>query len=201
MKRSICCCTRCTSRSTDWALPRCAPHHARARSRTRRDRAPRARAGTGGLHHERSLARRHRFYVDERTIVPRSFIAELIEERFEPWLDDPDGVTSATGSVPAPAAWPSCSPSPFPMHGSMPLISRRMRWSVARRNIADYGLKIASASYIESLRRRGPSALRPDHLQPALRQRGSMAMLPEEYRREPEWRSPPAMGSTWCASC
>lgn len=36
----------------------------------------------------------HRFYVDERVIVPRAFIAELLRDQLAPWIADPDEVTS-----------------------------------------------------------------------------------------------------------
>ncbi len=35
-----------------------------------------------------------KFYVDERVIVPRSFIAELLRERLLPWVADADNTTS-----------------------------------------------------------------------------------------------------------
>src|ERR1035437_2543144 len=35
------------------------------------------------------------FYVDERVIVPRSYFANLLEEEFAPWLEDPASVTAA----------------------------------------------------------------------------------------------------------
>jgi hypothetical protein len=67
-----------------------------------------------------------RFYVDERVIVPRSYIAELLRDELSPWVKDPESVQRWI-CVPGQAAWRSCSrrhsrtrgwtqPNSHPMH-------------------------------------------------------------------------------------
>ena len=45
------------------------------------------------LLHEAWLVK-HRFYCDEDVLIPRSFIAELLEDQLAPWVQDPEAVSS-----------------------------------------------------------------------------------------------------------
>ncbi len=82
-----------------------------------------------------------RFYVDERVIVPRSFIAELLREQLTPWVEDPDAVASGldlcTGSgclgILMSYAFPNC------MIDAVDISEDAL--AVARRNVSDYGLE------------------------------------------------------------
>jgi len=58
----------------------------------------------------------YRFTVDERVIVPRSLIGEVLHERLHPWIDEPEAVSAVlelcTGSgclaILAADAFPNC---------------------------------------------------------------------------------------------
>jgi len=82
-----------------------------------------------------------KFYVDERVIVPRSFIAELLRERLFPWVADADNTTAVldlcTGSgclaIVAAHAFPNA------MVDAVDLSPEALQ--VAQRNVADYQLQ------------------------------------------------------------
>jgi len=128
-----------------------------------------------------------RFYVDERVIVPRSFIAELLRDELAPWVDDAEDVTSVldlcTGSgclaILAALTFPNATIDAVDLSTDALL--------VAKINIADYALAnritLAHSDLFSSLtgRRYNLILTNPPYVTAA-----SMSALPDEYRREPD---------------
>lgn len=129
----------------------------------------------------------HRFYVDERVIVPRSFIAELLEEHLSPWIDDPYAVSSAldlcTGSgclaILAALAFPDAQIDAIDLSPDA--------LAVARRNVDEYGLaervRLVHSNLFANVARQRYDLIISN---PPYVNARSVATLPPEYRHEPE---------------
>ncbi|AGK48622.1 (glutamine-N5) methyltransferase, ribosomal protein L3-specific [Burkholderia thailandensis MSMB121] len=136
----------------------------------------------------------HRFYVDERVIVPRSFIGELLDDGLQPYVEDPELVGSVlelcTGSgclaILAALAFPNASVDAVDLSADA--------LEVAKINRDDYGLDERIALYHGDLYAPLPQfkwidpAQRYDAIitNPPYVNSDSMAELPAEYRHEPE---------------
>lgn len=128
----------------------------------------------------------HRFYVDERVIVPRSHIAELLSEQLTPWIEAPDDIGSVldlcTGSgclaILAALAFPHAKVDALDLSGDA--------LAVAARNITDYGLD-ARIQRIESDLFAALAGRRYDVIisNPPYVNAESVAALPQEYLAEP----------------
>jgi len=127
-----------------------------------------------------------RFYVDERVIIPRSFIAELLPDGLAPWIPDPSAIGSAldlcTGSgclaILLAHAYPEADVD------AVDLSSDAL--AVAQRNVADYGLAgrinlIRSDLYANLVEKSYDLVISNP---PYVTDR-SMDELPAEYRHEP----------------
>ncbi|CAH2906675.1 MAG: Ribosomal protein L3 N(5)-glutamine methyltransferase (EC [uncultured Paraburkholderia sp.] len=128
-----------------------------------------------------------RFYVDERTIVPRSFIGELLQDGLQPYVEDSEQVSAVlelcTGSgclaILAAHAFPNADIDAVDL--SAPALE------VAARNVADYKLDDRIALFEGDLyapiaqRRYDVIISNPPYVNAA-----SMRDLPAEYRHEPD---------------
>jgi len=81
------------------------------------------------------------FYVDERVIVPRSFIAELLREQLSPWIADPDGIASVLDMCTGSGCLAIVAAHAFPNAGVDAVDLSPDALAVAERNVADYQLQ------------------------------------------------------------
>ncbi|QWT45574.1 50S ribosomal protein L3 N(5)-glutamine methyltransferase [Azospira inquinata] len=138
------------------------------------------------LTHEAWLGE-HRFYVDSRVIVPRSFIAELLDEQLLPWVEDPWGITRVADICTGSGCLAILAALAFPMAEVDGVDISPDALDVAQRNIADYGLE-DRVHAIRSNLFAGVARQRYDLIisNPPYVNAPSMAELPPEYRAEPE---------------
>ena len=138
------------------------------------------------LTHE-ALLGDYRFYVDERVIVPRSFIAELIPELFQPWVADPDAVTSVLELCTGSGCLAIMLADAFPNAQIDAIDLSADALEVAARNVADYELQQRITLLKSDLYDKVPKkkydliVTNPPYVNSA-----SMAQLPAEYRHEPQ---------------
>ncbi|MBM3364670.1 MAG: 50S ribosomal protein L3 N(5)-glutamine methyltransferase [Betaproteobacteria bacterium] len=129
----------------------------------------------------------YRFYVDERVIVPRSFIAELIPEQFQPWIAEPDEVSHVlelcTGS--GCLAIMLADAFPYARIDAVDLSTDALQ--VAEKNITHYALQDRVTLHHSDLFDQIPNkkydliVTNPPYVNSA-----SMNKLPPEYRAEPQ---------------
>ena len=137
------------------------------------------------LTHEAWLGE-HRFYVDERVIVPRSFIAELLHEQLAPWVEDPWALGSVLDLCTGSGCLAILAALAFPEARVDAVDLSKEAISVAQRNVEEYGLseriEIIHSDAFASLKSRRYDLIISN---PPYVNADSVAALPPEYLHEP----------------
>ncbi len=128
----------------------------------------------------------YRFYVDPRAIVPRSFIAELIPEFFQPWVDDPESISNVLELCTGSGCLAIMLADAFPNARVDAVDLSADALAVAQRNVQDYRMqervRLFESDLYQALPPQGYDLIVSN---PPYVNAGSMQKLPPEYRHEP----------------
>lgn len=128
-----------------------------------------------------------RFTVDSRVIVPRSFFAELLEDGFAPWVEDPEAVVSALDLCTGSGCLAILMAHAFPNAEVCAVDLSEDALEVARINVADYGLQdrieLVHGDVFEGLEGRRFDLILSN---PPYVTAEAMDALPPEYLHEPQ---------------
>lgn len=127
------------------------------------------------------------FYVDERVIVPRSFIAGLLQTQLSPWITDPDTISSALDLCTGSGCLAILMAHGFENAHIDAVDISTQALEVAHKNVRDYELEdriqlIASDLFSALAGKRYDLIIS----NPPYVNAESMAQLPQEYRHEPQ---------------
>jgi ribosomal protein L3 glutamine methyltransferase len=128
-----------------------------------------------------------KFYVDERVLIPRSFIAELLAEGLSSWIEFPEMVESAADICTGSGCLGILLANIFPNAEVDVIDISQDAIDVANINIANYGLQ----EQITAIKSDMFSALKGKMYDliisnPPYVDALSMATLPQEYQNEPQ---------------
>jgi ribosomal protein L3 glutamine methyltransferase len=129
----------------------------------------------------------YNFYVDERVIVPRSFIAELIPERFTPWVQEPEEVTDILELCTGSGCLPIMLADAFENAHVDTVDISKDALVVAAKNVATYELEDRITLIESDLYNNVPDKLYDMIItNPPYVNSNSMSKLPKEYLHEPQ---------------
>jgi len=128
-----------------------------------------------------------KFYVDERVLIPRSFIAELLNNDLSPWIEFPEMIESAADICTGSGCLGVLLAGVFPNAAIDVIDISQDAIDVANINIANYGLE----AQITAIKSDMFSALKGKKYDviisnPPYVDAPAMAALPAEYRNEPQ---------------
>jgi ribosomal protein L3 glutamine methyltransferase len=127
------------------------------------------------------------FFVDERVIVPRSFIAELLREQLFPWVENPDEVNGVLDMCTGSGCLAILAAHTFPYAEVDATDLSPDALDVARRNLTDYELddriNLIESDLFDQLTGKKYDLILSN---PPYVDADSVASLPAEYLHEPK---------------